>query len=235
MNKFQKDLKDIREKFIKNTEEQEKLKSKKENYKEEITKLNLDVYECDKLISEYNMIRRNAKQIGNQKNNLKQNYIKKFLITLILETIILCCSKTLSILLVSVSAIFSIVYTTLLTSKFSKKLKSLKLKYEAITKKLTREEIIKKIKYLSIEKESKLNTIKELNDNIEKIDSNLIRLEKEIEKFYLNYGIILETYQNLLEKIDPSISDAEMEKILNNEYNFNKPLMLKKIYNKKND
>lgn len=235
MNKYQINLNNFREQVAKNVEKQEKLKNAKENKKFEITKITLQNMKIDKELLEYTIMKKKCRGYIRRQRSIKKKYLLFTYSVVALEMLFL----TLFPMAGTAALTSSIIATVLLLSASfiatTNKINKLDIKMYDVTRGLTKDEISKNVELLLLEKEARVLAIEEIKKSIINIDKEVDSLEEDILDIYDNYLIFLENYQEALLKIDPRTNDGMLETKINEDYNVNESIMLKKINKNKND
>jgi len=237
MNKFQKDLKAINNKILENRNEAEELKSNVEDLKTKNVNYNLLVYEVTNEIKELIIYRKRIKYNKRKIKEIeKNNKIVLFL----------SCATFLGFLLsfgvlfynipsLIICSILDFVISGFLIKINTHNIKKYKQKNKKDFKGYSINYINENLKRLENKKQYLLDCIKTNEDKISEINKKRDSLNINFAKLRSDYNILLEYYQNIVSLIDVTEKDEVVEEFINSEYTKSLPIILKKLYTKKND
>lgn len=237
MNKFQKDLKAINNKILENRSEVEKLESIIEDLKTKNVDYNLLVYEVTNEIKELIIYRKRIKYNKRKIKEIeKNNKIVLFL----------SCATFLGFLLsfgvlfynipsLSICSILDFIISGFIIKMNTINIEKYRQKNKIDFKGYSINYINENLKRLENKKKYLLDCIKTNEDKISEINKKRDSLNINFVKLRSDYNVLLEYYQNIVSLIDVTEKDEVVEEFINAEYTKSLPIILKKLYTKKND
>jgi len=234
MNLFQKDLSLFHDQIIKNRLEYENVKEEKETKEQEKINLGFEIYEIDSKTTNYKLKKNRRLRCNKKIANLKQKRALMVLVFILgsLGSLGYCIATDLLVSLVTIPVLGSL---TILTTKiYNMQLKDLIKERNVISENNTVKELDATIEELVKQSNMKKTLVTNLENEINLLKCNLEKLDTESSEIYQNYKFVSDIYQDALDKMDPNTSDEELEEMINQEHADMMPLMVKKLFNRKN-
>lgn len=196
--------------------------------------MSLEIYKLNSQISDFKIMKSKILRANEKIKELKRKSVEISIIY-ILSSLGIFGFFMLTNLLSSLLAIPLIFGLGIFTSEIiEKRIKKLRIQRNRNSRNLSMNEINEIIDKLDKENKTKKATQKSLEDEIGSLYENLDNIDLDASKIHSSYKYILDVYQEVINKADSSISDKELDNFINKEHAQVMPMMVKKIYERKN-